>query len=129
MFLILTLSWHFSMEETNLSFLLTLYQMSRSISCDFSRSVLIGRDILKATLISRDTLIEYHVCIDQNFINVLIIYHSLNYAPLFQLMACHPGNCHQSNPFSLMDNQNLEKYSKNLEIRQIKNLQQMREDF
>ena len=99
MFLILTLSWHFSMEETNLSFLLTLYQMSRSISCDFSRSVLIGRDILKATLIGRDTLIEYHVCIDQNFINLLIIYHSLNYAPLFRLMACHVWKLPSIEPF------------------------------
>lgn len=67
---------------------------------------MIGRDILKATLVGRDHLKSLTVCIEQIFINLFIIYRSLKYVPLSRLVGCHLGklrNCHQSSPFSLMD--------------------------
>ena len=37
---------------------------------------MIGRDILKATLVGRDPLKSLSVCIEQIFINLFIIYRS-----------------------------------------------------
>lgn len=47
---------------------------------------MIGRDILKATLVGRDPLKSLPVCIEQIFINLFIIYRSLKYVPLSRLV-------------------------------------------